>query len=212
MRFKIWLWYETSQILSFLPLNNKSVTIALNFVLDSISAIMPWDTSVMVTFISQLHSAKPELRLWASSNFCLWHVGDSRWQISLIGLWWAYEHSRYLLYKLANLINWFDNLSIWRFDDLTIWRFEILSSELAVSKNFDCLLREKIIKLRKNAVNNAQYYWSESIEISSVPASISNEELEDNVCEALCLSLTGHDVIPDDFQGCHRLKKRGLWL
>ena len=38
------------------------------------------------------------------------------------------------------------------------------------------------------------------IEISPVPASISDEELEDNVCKAL--SQTGHKVIPDDLQAC----------
>ena len=160
-------------------------------------------TSLSKTWTQAL--GKFKFLLMACRKFTMANISD-------IGLWWTYEHSRYLLYKLENLINRFDNLSIWRFDDLTTWRFEILSSELAVSKNFNCLLSERIIKLRKNAVNNAQYYRSESIEISSVPASISNEELEDNVCKALCLSLTGHEVIPDNFQGCHRLKKRGLWL
>ena len=62
------------------------------------------------------------------------------------------------------------------------------------------------------------------MEISPTPASISDEELEDNVCKAfsislsvclsvclsLCLSLTGHEVIPDDLQACHHLKKRRL--
>ena len=59
------------------------------------------------------------------------------------------------------------------------------------------------MQLERNAVSNAQYHRRESIEINPVPASISNEELE--VCKAL--SLTGHEVIPDDLQACHRLKK-----
>ena len=74
-----------------------------------------------------------------------------------------------------------------RFDDFTI-RFEILFSELAISKNCNRLLSERIIQLERNAVNNAQYHRRESIEINPVPASISNEELEDNVCKALSLS------------------------
>ena len=45
------------------------------------------------------------------------------------------------------------------------------------------------------------------MEISPVPASIGNEELEGNVCKAL--SLIGHEVIPDDLQACHHLKKKG---
>ena len=101
--------------------------------------------------------------------------------------------------KLVNLTT--------RFDDFTR-RFEILSSELAVSKNCNWLLSEQIIQLERNAVNNAQYHRHESIEISPLPASISTVELEDNVCKALCL--TGHEVIPDDLQAYHRLKKKEI--
>ena len=101
--------------------------------------------------------------------------------------------------KLVNLTT--------RFDEFTR-RFEILSSELAVSKNCNRLLSERIIQLERNAVNNAQYHRRESIEINPVPASISNEELEVNVCKAL--SLTGHEVIPDDLQAFHCPKKRRL--
>ena len=68
------------------------------------------------------------------------------------------------------------------------------------------LLSEGNVQLERNVVNNAQYHRHESIEINPVPASISNEELEDNVCKAL--SLTGHEVIPDDLQAFHRLKKK----
>ena len=84
-----------------------------------------------------------------------------------------------------------------RFDDFT---------ELVVSKNCNQLLSEWIIQLERNTVNNAQYHWHESIEINRVPASISNEELKDNIYKAI--SLTGHEVIPDDVQACHHLKKR----
>ena len=38
--FKIRLWYKTSKMLRFLPLKNNSVTVGLNFLLDSISAII----------------------------------------------------------------------------------------------------------------------------------------------------------------------------
>ena len=44
------------------------------------------------------------------------------------------------------------------------------------------------------------------MEINPVPASISDEELELNICKAL--SLTGHEVKPDNLQACHRLKKK----
>ena len=81
---------------------------------------------------------------------------------------------------------------------------------ILMERSLTWLLSEKIIQLERNAVSNAQYNRGESIEINLVPAAISNEELEDNACKAL--SLTGHEVIPDDLQVCHRLKKKRLWL
>ena len=47
--------------------------------------------------------------------------------------------------KLVNLMT--------RFDDFTR-RFEILSSELAVSKNCNRLLSERIVQIERNTVNN----------------------------------------------------------
>ena len=44
------------------------------------------------------------------------------------------------------------------------------------------------------------------MEINPVPASIGDDILESNVCKAL--SLTSHEVKPDDLQACHRLKKK----
>ena len=44
------------------------------------------------------------------------------------------------------------------------------------------------------------------MEENPVPLSISDEELEMNICKAL--SLTGHEFKPDDLQACHRLKKK----
>ena len=99
--------------------------------------------------------------------------------------------------KLANLTTRFDNFSR---------RFEVLSSELAVSKNCNRLLSERIIQLERNAVNNVQYHRRESIDISPVPASIGDEEIRDTICKAF--SLTGHEVILDDLQACHLLKKK----
>ena len=101
-----------------------------------------------------------------------------------------------ILSKLANLATQFDDFSR---------RFEVLSSELAVSKNCNRLLSERIIQVERNAVNNAQYHRRESIEVNPVSTSIGDEELEDSICKAL--SLTGHEVLPDELQACHRLKK-----
>ena len=92
-----------------------------------------------------------------------------------------------------------------RFDDF-LRRYEVLSSEPTISKNRNRLLGERIVQLDRNAVNNAQYHRRESLEINPVPASIGDDVLESSVCRVL--SLTSHEVKPDDLQACHRLKKK----
>ena len=44
------------------------------------------------------------------------------------------------------------------------------------------------------------------MEVNPVPPSISDEELEVNICKSL--SLTEHEGKPDDLQACHHLKKQ----
>ena len=100
--------------------------------------------------------------------------------------------------KLSDLTSCFDDF---------LRRYEVLSLELTISKNCNRLLGERIVQLERNAVNNAQYHRRESLEINPVPASIGDDVLESSVCRAL--SLTGHEVKPDDLQACHHLKKKG---
>ena len=44
------------------------------------------------------------------------------------------------------------------------------------------------------------------VEVNPVPHSINNADLEEKVCEALCL--TGNKGKPDDLDTCHRMKKK----
>ena len=99
--------------------------------------------------------------------------------------------------KISDLTN--------RFDDF-LRRFEVVSSDLAIIRNCNRLLTERVVQLERNAVTNAQYHRRESVEVNPIPPSISDEELELNICEAL--SLTGHEIKPNDLQACHRLKKK----
>ena len=81
-------------------------------------------------------------------------------------------------------------------------RFEFLFWDLAITKNCNRLLVERVIQLERNTVTNARYQRLELVEVNLVPASISDEELEVNIGKVLFL--TGHD----DVQVCHHLKKR----
>ena len=92
-----------------------------------------------------------------------------------------------------------------RFDNF-LKRFEVVLSDLAIGSNCSKLLTERVVQLERNVVTNAQYYWRELVEVNAVPSSISDEELEVNICKAL--SLTGYEVKPDDLQACHHLKKK----
>ena len=73
------------------------------------------------------------------------------------------------------------------------------------SSNVNCsnLLRNRVI----DALSRAQYVGREIIEISPVPGSISDQNLEEQVCKAL--SLTGIKVEDKDLHACHRMKRRG---
>ena len=78
--------------------------------------------------------------------------------------------------KISNLTN--------RFDDF-LRRFEVVSSDLAITKNCNRFLTERVVQLEKNAVTNAQYHWREPVKVNPVPPSISDEELGLNICKTL---------------------------
>ena len=104
-----------------------------------------------------------------------------------------------IISKISDLTN--------RFDDF-LRRFEVVSSDLAITRNCNRLLTKRVVQLESNAVTNAQYHRRESVEVNPITPSISDDELELNICEAL--SLTGHEVKPNDLEACHRLKKKEL--
>ena len=60
---------------------------------------------------------------------------------------------------------------------------------------------------KKNALSTAQYVRREIVEISPVPGSISDQNLEEQVCKAL--PLTGIKVEDKDLHACHRIRRRG---
>ena len=92
-----------------------------------------------------------------------------------------------------------------RFDTFAA-KHEELKSDLLITRNCNTLLHQRIIQLERNAVNNAQYHRRKSLEINPVLLDIGNNVLEQTVCRAI--SLTGHDVTPDDLHACHQLKNK----
>ena len=71
--------------------------------------------------------------------------------------------------KISDLANQFDDF---------LRRFEVVSSDLAITRNCNRLLTKRVVQLESNAVTNAQYHRRESVEVNPIPPSISDEEFE----------------------------------
>ena len=67
---------------------------------------------------------------------------------------------------------------------------DITSKISDLTNRFDDFLR----RFEVEDLKNAQYHQRELVEVNPIPPSISDEELELNICEAL--SLTSHEVKP----------------
>ena len=78
-------------------------------------------------------------------------------------------------------------------------------SELQQCKSYNSHLCTRIIQMERNTVTSSQYSRQETTELNPVPAEIHEDVLEDSICKAL--SLTGVNVVPEDLQACHRMKR-----
>ena len=77
--------------------------------------------------------------------------------------------------------------------------------ELQQFKTNNSHLLTRIIQLGLNAVTNSQWKRRETIELNPVPAEIHEDVLEESICKAL--SLTGVNVVPEDLQAYHQMKR-----
>ena len=91
-----------------------------------------------------------------------------------------------------------------KFNDF-LSKYDNVNSELQQCKKLNSHLLRRIIQLERNAVTNSQYSRRETIELNLVPADITEDVLEENICKAL--SLTGVNVVPNDLHTCHRMKR-----
>ena len=57
--------------------------------------------------------------------------------------------------------------------------FKKIESELSVSKNVNSKLHEQVVALERQCWGNSQYSRCECLEITGVPDSISNDDLEE---------------------------------
>ena len=91
-----------------------------------------------------------------------------------------------------------------RFNEFTS-KYDKVYSGLQQCKSYNSHLLTKIIQLERNAVTNSHYSRRETIELNLVPAEIHEDVLEDSICKSL--SLTEVNVVPEDLQPFHRMKR-----
>ena len=85
--------------------------------------------------------------------------------------------------------------------------FELLKSDFSATRIENNSLNERLIALERQCWANAQYSRWEFLEITGIPSSVSDKDLEEVVCKAI--TKAGVDITPDDIEDCHRVGNKG---
>ena len=79
-----------------------------------------------------------------------------------------------------------------------------LQSDIAIVKNVNRKLKDKIVYLEKNQTKGEEYSCRKNTEISDIPNTIPDNGLENTVI-SICRN-SGVEIDPKDIEGCHRLR------
>ena len=82
--------------------------------------------------------------------------------------------------------------------------FKKLEADLAVTKNVNSKLMERVVQTERQCWANAQYSRRDTIEVIRIPSSIRDHDLEDKVRNIF--GEIGVNVNERDMQVCHRLR------
>ena len=85
--------------------------------------------------------------------------------------------------------------------------FELLKSDFSATRIENNSLNERLIALERQCWANAWYSKRECLEITGIPSSVSDKDLEEVVCKAI--TKAGVDITPDDIEDCHRVGNKG---
>ena len=85
--------------------------------------------------------------------------------------------------------------------------FRKVESELSVSRNVNSKLHRRVVALERQRWGNNQYSRTESLEISSVPDSVSNDDLEKTTTKIFDKLDVAID--PSNIEDCHWFKSYG---
>ena len=81
--------------------------------------------------------------------------------------------------------------------------FELLKSDFSATRIENNSLNERLIALERQCWENVQYSRRECLEITGIPSSVSDKDLEEVVCKAI--TKAGVDITADDTETCHRV-------
>ena len=84
--------------------------------------------------------------------------------------------------------------------------FKKLESDLAVTKNLNSKLMDRVVQTERQCWANAQYSRRDTIEVIGIPSSIRDKDLEDKVRNIF--GEIGVNVNERDIQACHRLTEK----
>ena len=116
-----------------------------------------------------------------------------------------------LIQELTNINSSFVNNINAKLTDLSnrfnefMSKYDKVYPELQQCKSYNSHLLTRINQLERYTVTNFQYTRQETIELNPVPAEIHEDVLDDSICKPL--SLTGVNVVPEDLQACHSMKR-----
>ena len=85
-----------------------------------------------------------------------------------------------------------------------------MKSDLSVTKKVSTQLSERLQTIEKQCWANVQHSRRECLEISDIPSSVSENDLEDVVCQAI--TEASIEVSDKDTKDCHQVGKRSTTI
>ena len=85
--------------------------------------------------------------------------------------------------------------------------FELLKSDFSATRIENNSLNERLIALERQCWANAQYSKQECLEITGIPSSVSDKDLEEVVCKAI--TKAGVDITTDDIEDYYHVGNKG---
>ena len=85
--------------------------------------------------------------------------------------------------------------------------FSKLEADIQVSRNVNSKLSERLLTMERRCYANEQYSRRECLEISGIPASVADKDLESKVLEIL--EEIDVPIDPTLVEDCHRLPSKG---